>query len=50
MSFYIFIYEVIIAFLVYLFFSAIADQGIAIVIGLLVLIYQLSRSMKNPYE
>lgn len=50
MGFYIFIYEAIIAFLVYLFFNAIANQTIAIVIALLVLLYLMNRSMQDPYE
>jgi hypothetical protein len=49
-SFMIFIYELIIAILVFVFINAISDQTTALIIAAVVLVFMLNRSLQDPYE
>lgn len=50
MSFMIFIYELIIAILVFVFINAIGNQTIAAIIAAVVLLFMLNRSLDDPYK
>ena len=50
MSFMIFIYELIIAILVFVFINAISNQTIAAIIAAVVFLFMLNRSLDDPYK
>lgn len=50
MSFMIFIYELVIAILVFVFINAISNQTIAAILAAVVLLFMLNRSLDDPYE
>lgn len=50
MSFMIFIYELVIAILVFVFINAISNQTIAAIIAAVVFLFMLNRSLDDPYE
>ncbi|MFA7030344.1 MAG: hypothetical protein WC179_08725 [Candidatus Cloacimonadaceae bacterium] len=50
MSFMIFIYELIIAILVFVFINAISNQTIAAIVAAVVLLFMLNRSLDDPYK
>ncbi len=49
-SFMIFIYELIIAILVFVFINAISNQTTALIIAAVVFLLMLNRSLDDPYE
>jgi len=49
-SFMIFIYELIIAILVFVFFNSIGNQTIALIIAAVVFLFMINRSLQDPYE
>ena len=49
-SFMIFIYELIIAILVFVFINAISDQTTALIIAAVVFVFMLNRNLQDPYE
>ena len=50
MSFMIFIYELVVAILVFVFINAIGNQTIAAIIAAVVFVFMLNRSLNDPYE
>ena len=50
MSFMIFIYELVIAILVFVFINAIGNQTIAAIIAAVVFLFMLNRSLDDPYK
>lgn len=49
-SFMIFIYELIIAILVFVFINSISNQTIALIIAAVVFLFMLNRSLDDPYN